>query len=68
MRSALLAACVFSALATASWPATLTVVPGPADEKAQSVGWAVIAGIVGAGLLVAGCIVVLAWRRSPNSR
>jgi Domain of unkown function (DUF1775) len=54
--------------ATASWPATLTVVPGPADEEAQSVGWGVIAAIVGAGLLVAGCFVVLAWRRSPRSR
>ena len=44
-------------------PATLTVVPGQADEQAQSVGWGVIAAIVAAGLLVAACIAVLAWRR-----
>ena len=54
--------------ATVSWPATLTVVPGPGGEGAQSVGWGVIAAIVGAGLLVAACIAVLAWRRSPSSR
>jgi hypothetical protein len=49
--------------ARVSWPATLTVVPGQADEGAQSVGWGVIADIVGAGLLAAACIAVLAWRR-----
>jgi hypothetical protein len=54
--------------ATVNWPATLTVVPGPVDEQAQSVGWGVIAAIVGAGFLVAACIAVLAWRRSPSSR
>jgi hypothetical protein len=48
--------------ASVSWPATLTVVPGPVDEEAQSVGWGVIAAIVGAGLLVAACIGGLAWR------
>jgi len=54
--------------ARASWPATLTVVPGQVGEEAQSAGWGVIAAIVGVGILVAGCIVVLAWRRSPSSR
>ena len=54
--------------ATVNWPATLTVlpgpvVPGPVDEEAQSVGWGVIAAIIGAGLLVAACVVVLALRR-----
>ncbi len=48
--------------ATVTWPATLTVVPGP-DEQAQSVVWGLIAAIVGAGLLIAACVVVLAWRR-----
>jgi hypothetical protein len=49
--------------ASVRWPATLTVVLGPVDKEAQSVAWGVIAAIVGAGLLVAVCIAVLAWRR-----
>ena len=48
--------------ASVSWPATLTVVPGQADEEALSIRWGVIAAIVGAGLVVAACIVVLARR------
>ena len=49
--------------ARVSWPAPLTVVPGQADEEAQGGSGGVIAAIVGAGLLVAACIAVLAWRR-----
>ena len=53
--------------AKVTWPATLTVVAGPVDEGTQGVGWGVITAIVGAGLLVAACIVVVAWRARSAS-
>lgn len=49
--------------ATVDWPATLTVVPGPDDEQSQSVGWALIAAIVGVGLVVIAGVALPAWRR-----
>lgn len=49
--------------ATVDWPATLTVVPGPDDEQSQGVGWALVAAIVGVGLVVIAGVALLAWRR-----
>ena len=49
--------------ATVDWPATLTVVPGPDDEQSQNVGKALIAAIVGVGLVVIAGVALLAWRR-----
>jgi hypothetical protein len=48
---------------TVSWPATLTVVPGQDDEQSPNVGWALIAAIVGVGLVVIAGVAVLAARR-----
>jgi hypothetical protein len=49
--------------ATVDWPATLTVVPGPDDEHSQNVGWALVAAIVGVGVVVTAGIALLARRR-----
>lgn len=46
-----------------SWPATLTVVPGQDDEQSQNVGWALVAAIIGVGLVVIAGVAVLAARR-----
>jgi hypothetical protein len=48
---------------TVKWPASLTVVPGPEDERSQSLAWALAAVI--AGLVVVAGVAVLAWRRRP---
>jgi hypothetical protein len=49
--------------ATVKWPATLTVVPGPDDEQSQNVGWALVAAIVGVGLVVVAGVALLARGR-----
>jgi hypothetical protein len=49
--------------AKVDWPATLTVVPGPGDEQWESVGWALIAAIVGVGLAIIAGVALLARRR-----
>ena len=49
--------------ATVNWPATLTVLPGRDDEQTQSVGWALVAAIVGVGLVVIAGVAALALRR-----
>ena len=48
--------------AEVSWPATLLVVPGPHDGGSLGVGWSEIAAIVGAGLVVAACVGIVARR------
>ena len=48
---------------TVHWPATLTVVPGPAGEQSQSFGWGLIAALVGVGLVVISGVALLARRR-----
>ena len=49
--------------ATVDWPATLTVVPGPNDDKSESVAWGWIVAIAGVGLIFIAGLAILAWRR-----
>ena len=48
--------------ATVDWPATLTVVPGPDDDRSE-VGWGWFAAIAGTGLVFVAGLAALALRR-----
>jgi hypothetical protein len=53
---------LYTSGATVHWPATLTVVPGEGTGR-SSIGWTLIAAVVGVGLLVSVGVAVLALRR-----
>ena len=51
--------------ARVDWPATLTVVPGPDDDRSE-VGWGWFAAIAGTGLVFVAGLAALVWRRRAS--
>ncbi len=51
--------------ATVDWPATLTVIPGPDDDRSGA-GWGWLAAIAGTGLVFVAGLATLAWRRRAS--
>jgi hypothetical protein len=54
---------LYPSKATVSWPATLTVVPGPDEEQSQTIPWVPVAALAGVGLVLTVGLALLARRR-----